>query len=110
MSLVVRIILAGWQKVEALKEAKELAEPILTPPSQATWAACVASRGCLRFVHTAFNVPIDCRNPGALGIKPQEMDSYFGEGSAGAAIELRLIRFAGAILEQAKGTISGGDS
>ena len=39
---------------------------------------------------------------GALGIKPQEMDSYFGEGSAGAAIELRLIRFAGAILEQAK--------
>ncbi|MFZ1936815.1 MAG: hypothetical protein WCB27_07755, partial [Thermoguttaceae bacterium] len=36
---------------------------------------------------------------GALGIKPQEMDSYFGEGSAGAAIELRLIRFAGAILE-----------
>ncbi|MGB7734474.1 MAG: hypothetical protein WBL72_12290, partial [Thermoguttaceae bacterium] len=35
---------------------------------------------------------------GALGIKPQEMDSYFGEGSAGAAIELRLIRFAGAIL------------
>ena len=47
---------------------------------------------------------------GALGIKPQEMDSYFGEGSAGAAIELRLIRFAGAILEQAKGTTSGGDS
>ena len=39
---------------------------------------------------------------GALGIKPQEMDSYFGEGSAGAAIELRLIRFAGAILEQAQ--------
>ena len=29
------------------------------------------------------------------------MDSYFGEGSAGAAIELRLTRFAGAILEQA---------
>jgi hypothetical protein len=39
---------------------------------------------------------------GALGIKPQEMDSYFGEGSAGAAIELRLTRFAGAILDQAK--------
>ena len=39
---------------------------------------------------------------GAIGIKPQEMDSYFGEGSAGAAIELRLTRFAGAILEQAK--------
>jgi hypothetical protein len=39
---------------------------------------------------------------GALGIKPQEMESYFGEGSAGAAIELRLTQFAGAILEQAK--------
>ena len=39
---------------------------------------------------------------GALGIKPQEMDSYFGEGAAGAAIELRLAQFAGAILEQAK--------
>jgi hypothetical protein len=39
---------------------------------------------------------------GALGIKPQEMDSYFGEESARAAIELRLTRFAGAILEQAK--------
>ena len=38
----------------------------------------------------------------ALGITPQEMDSYFGEGSAGAAIELRLTRFAGVILEQAK--------
>jgi hypothetical protein len=38
---------------------------------------------------------------GATGIKPQEMDSYFGEGGAGAAIELRLTRFAGAILEQA---------
>jgi hypothetical protein len=38
---------------------------------------------------------------GALGIPPQEMDSHFGEGSAGAAIELRLTRFAGAILEQA---------
>ena len=40
----------------------------------------------------------------ALGIKPEEMDSYCGEESAGAAIELRLIRFAGAILEQAKPT------
>jgi len=39
---------------------------------------------------------------GAIGIKPQDMDSYFGEGSAGAAIELRLTQFAGAILEQAK--------
>ena len=39
---------------------------------------------------------------GALGIDPQEVDSYFGEGSAGAAIELRLTQFAGAILEQAK--------
>jgi hypothetical protein len=39
---------------------------------------------------------------GAQGIKPQEMESYFGEGSAGAAIELRLTRFAGTILEQAK--------
>ena len=38
---------------------------------------------------------------GALGIKPQEMDSYFSEGSAGAAIELRLTQFAGAVLEQA---------
>jgi hypothetical protein len=39
---------------------------------------------------------------GAIGIKSQEMESYFGEGSAGAAIELRLTQFAGAILEQAK--------
>jgi hypothetical protein len=39
---------------------------------------------------------------GALGIDPQEIDSYFGEGAAGAAIELRLTQFAGAILEQAK--------
>ena len=39
---------------------------------------------------------------GAIGIKPQEMDAYFGEGAAGAAIELRLTQFAGAILEQAK--------
>ncbi len=37
---------------------------------------------------------------GGLGIKPQEMESYFSEGAAGAAIELRLTRFAGAILEQ----------
>ena len=37
-----------------------------------------------------------------LGIQPQEMDSHYGEGSVGAAIELRLTRFAGAILEQAK--------
>jgi hypothetical protein len=39
---------------------------------------------------------------GALGVQPQAMDSHFGEGAAGAAIELRLTRFAGAILEQAK--------
>jgi len=39
---------------------------------------------------------------GATGIKPQEMESSFGEGSAGAAIELRLTQFAGAVLEQAK--------
>jgi hypothetical protein len=38
----------------------------------------------------------------ALGIKPQEMDSYFDEGATGAAIELRLTQFAGAILEEAK--------
>ena len=37
---------------------------------------------------------------GAIGITPQEMESSFGEGSAGAAIELRLTQFAGAILEQ----------
>ena len=42
---------------------------------------------------------------GALGIQSQEMDSHFGEGSAGAAIELRLTRFASAILEQAKPNI-----
>ena len=41
---------------------------------------------------------------GALGVQPQAMDSHFREGSAGAAIELRLTRFAGAILEQAKPT------
>jgi hypothetical protein len=39
---------------------------------------------------------------GAIGIQPQEMDLHFGEGEAGAAIELRLTRFAGVILEQAK--------
>jgi hypothetical protein len=38
----------------------------------------------------------------ARGIQPQEMDSHFGEGSAGAAIELSLTRFAGAILAQVK--------
>jgi uncharacterized protein YgbK (DUF1537 family) len=42
---------------------------------------------------------------GALRVKPQEIDSQFGEGSAGAAIELRLTQFAGAILEQA--TVKG---
>ena len=38
---------------------------------------------------------------GALGVERQEMDSYFEEGAAGTAIELRLTRFAGAILGQA---------
>jgi len=38
----------------------------------------------------------------ALGVPSPEMDSQFGEGAAGAAIELRLTRFAGAILDQAK--------
>ena len=42
-----------------------------------------------------------CGNPCALGFEPQEMDSNFAEGAAGTAIELRLTRFAGAILEQA---------
>ena len=37
----------------------------------------------------------------ALGVQPRGMDSQFGEGSAGAAIELGLTRFASAILEQA---------
>jgi hypothetical protein len=37
---------------------------------------------------------------GALGVKPQEMNLYFGEGAAGAAIEQRLTQFAGAILAQ----------
>jgi hypothetical protein len=39
---------------------------------------------------------------GTLGIQPQEMESHFGEGSAGAALEQRLTQFASAILEQAK--------
>ena len=39
---------------------------------------------------------------GALGVEPQEIDSHFEEGAAGTAIELRLTRFAGAILEQVK--------
>lgn len=39
---------------------------------------------------------------GALGVQSQEIDSHFGEGSEGAAIELRLTQFAGTILEQAK--------
>ena len=39
---------------------------------------------------------------GALGIQSPEMEAHFGEGSEGAAIELRLTRFASAILEQAK--------
>ncbi len=38
----------------------------------------------------------------ALGVQPREMESRFGEGSVGAAIELMLTRFASAILEQAK--------
>jgi hypothetical protein len=38
----------------------------------------------------------------ALGIKTEEMESYFSEGAAGVAIELRLTQFAGAILAQAK--------
>jgi len=38
----------------------------------------------------------------ALGTQPQGMDAQFGEGSAGAAIELRLTQFASAILEQAE--------
>ena len=37
---------------------------------------------------------------GALGVQPQEMDSHFEEGAAGAAVELRLTRFAEAIVEQ----------
>jgi hypothetical protein len=38
----------------------------------------------------------------ARGIQPKEMDANFGEESVGAAIELRLTRFADAILAQAK--------
>jgi hypothetical protein len=38
---------------------------------------------------------------GTVGVQPQEMESHFGEGAAGAAIELQLTRFAEAILEQA---------
>jgi hypothetical protein len=38
----------------------------------------------------------------ALGVQSQEIDLHFGEGSEGAAIELRLTQFAGAILEQAQ--------
>jgi hypothetical protein len=41
---------------------------------------------------------------GALGVQPQDIDAHFGDGSAGAAIQLRLTRFADAILEQAKPT------
>jgi hypothetical protein len=37
---------------------------------------------------------------GVLGVQPQEMDSNFGEGAGGTAIELRLLQLAGAILEQ----------
>lgn len=42
----------------------------------------------------------------ALGVPPQELESHFGEGATGAAIELQLTRFAGTILEQAKETCS----
>ncbi len=38
----------------------------------------------------------------ALGVQSQDADARFGEGSMGAAMELRLTRFANAILEQAK--------
>ena len=38
----------------------------------------------------------------ALGVQPQDGDARFGEGSTGAAMELRLTCFANAILEQAK--------
>jgi hypothetical protein len=38
----------------------------------------------------------------ALGIEPRDVESQFGEGSAGAAIELRLTQFASVILEEAK--------
>jgi hypothetical protein len=49
---------------------------------------------------TARNLVVEILN--AAGIKPQDMDSQFGEGSTGSAIELQLTRFADAILEQAK--------
>jgi hypothetical protein len=39
---------------------------------------------------------------GALGVQPREMDSHFGEGATGTALELCLTRFAGAILRQAQ--------
>ena len=39
---------------------------------------------------------------GALGIPAEAMESHFNEGGTGAALKLRLTRFAGAILEQAK--------
>ena len=37
-----------------------------------------------------------------LEFQRQEIESHFGEGAIGAAIELQLTRFAVAILEQAK--------
>ena len=37
-----------------------------------------------------------------MGVPPQQVEAHFGEGSAGAAIELGLTRFGEAILEQAK--------
>lgn len=43
---------------------------------------------------------------GVAGVQRQEMESRFGEGSAGAALELRLTRFANAILEQVNTTPS----
>ena len=39
---------------------------------------------------------------GATGVPPREVDSHFGEGSDGAALELRLTCFASAIIEQVK--------
>jgi hypothetical protein len=44
----------------------------------------------------------------ALGVPPQEVESHFRERAAGAALELRLTQFAGAILEQAKAAKSPG--
>ena len=43
-----------------------------------------------------------CGNPWRPWSATARDDTHFDEGSAGAAIELRLTRFAGAILEQAK--------